>query len=122
MSPLGRTIAIIEDDESVRRALGRLLGSLGWNVELFTAAEEFLQAPEQPPPACLLLDVYLPGLSGLELQQRLKAAGRTIPIIFMTGHANERLREQVLQAGALALLEKPFEEQVLREAVEKVRR
>jgi FixJ family two-component response regulator len=115
----GQTIFIIDDDESVRRAVRRLIRSVGLNVETCATAEEFLQAPEQPAPGCLILDVHLPGLSGLELQQRLKAEGRPIPTVFITAYANDQVRKQALQAGAIAFLEKPFEERCLLEAVKR---
>jgi len=112
-----QTICIIDDDESVRRALRRLLRSVGLDVETFATAEEFLQAPAQPAPDYLVLDVHLPGLSGLELQARLKTEGRHIPIVFITAYAEECVREQALRAGAIAFLQKPFDEQVLLAAV-----
>jgi two-component system response regulator FixJ len=115
----GQTIFIIDDDESVRRALRRLIGSVGLNAETFVTAEEFLQAPEEPPPHCLILDVHLPGLSGLELQQRLKAGHRSVPVIFITAYPDDHVRDQALQAGALAFLQKPFEEEALLEAVQR---
>jgi FixJ family two-component response regulator len=111
------TICIIEDDDSVRRALGRLLRSVGLGVEAFATAEEFLQCFTQTQPSCLILDVHLPGLSGLELQQRLHDEGRTIPIVVITAYADEKVREQAFQAGAIAFLPKPFEELSLLQAV-----
>jgi FixJ family two-component response regulator len=111
------TICIIEDDDSVRRALGRLLRSVGLGVESFATAEEFLQCFARTQPSCLILDVHLPGLSGLELQQRLHDEGRTIPIVVITAYADEKVREQAFQAGAIAFLPKPFEECSLLQAV-----
>src|ERR1700736_4606496 len=113
MARTGQTIAIIDDDESVRRALRRLVQSAGWCVATFATAEEFLEAPEQPAPAGLILDVHLPGLSGLELQQRLTADGRSVPIVFITAYADEQTRAEALRGGAIAILAKPFEEQLL---------
>jgi FixJ family two-component response regulator len=111
------TIAVIDDDESVRRALRRLLRSTGLAVVTFATAEAFLEDGSQPPPDCLVLDVRLPGLSGLELQQRLAAAGRHIPIVFITAHEDEQTRRQALAAGALEFLAKPFHEEVLLDAL-----
>jgi FixJ family two-component response regulator len=106
------TVAVIDDDASVRRALGRLLRSAGLTVETFATAEAFLRAGARPP-ACLVLDVRLPGLSGLELQARLAAEGRRIPIVFITGHEDDQARHQALAAGALDFLAKPFDEGAL---------
>jgi FixJ family two-component response regulator len=117
MSPNGNTLAIIDDDESVRNALRRLIQSAGWKALTFASAEEFLQAPAQPAPCCLILDVHLPGLSGLDLKKHLDAAGRLLPVVFITAYANEQMRAQALQAGAIAFLSKPFEEQALLDAL-----
>jgi FixJ family two-component response regulator len=111
------TIAIIDDDESVRRALQRLLRSTGLVVATFATAEAFLEVVAQPLPDCLILDVRLPGLSGLELQERLTTLGRSIPIVFISAHAEEQVRRQALAAGALDFLVKPFDEAVLLEAL-----
>jgi FixJ family two-component response regulator len=130
MSVPSPRITIIEDDESVRRALCRWLKSLGLNAETFATAEEFLEDfnRELTLPArqvlgdlgrCLVLDVNLPGLSGLELQDRLKAERRELPIIFITAYQDERAQERALQTGAVAFLYKPFDEQTLLAAVRK---
>ena len=119
MSQNRLAIAIIEDDASVRRALRRLFRSVGRDVATFATAEEFLQAAGPPAPACLILDVHLPGLSGLELQERLNAEGRELPIVFITAYEDEPAREQALQAGAIAFLQKPFEEQALLDAMDR---
>jgi FixJ family two-component response regulator len=118
VSPPQPTIFIIDDDESVRRALRRLMRSLGLDATTFATAEEFLQSP-QPAPDCLILDVHLPGLSGLELQERLTAEDRGVPIVFITAYADDQMGERALHAGAVAFLEKPFEEQTLLEAVKR---
>ena len=117
MSRNGNTIAIIDDDESVRHAIRRLIQSAGWLALTFATAEEFVQSRAQPPPCCLILDVRLPGLSGLELKQQLDADGRSLPVIFITAYANDQIRKQALQAGAIAFLIKPFEEQALLDAL-----
>jgi FixJ family two-component response regulator len=117
MYPTRRSICVVDDDESVRKALGRLLRSLRMDAETFATAEEYLQRAAALPPDCLILDVHLPGLSGLELQKRLTAGGCDIPVVFITAFADDTAREQALRAGALAFLQKPFEEQLLLDAV-----
>ena len=119
MSRTGKTIVIIDDDASVRRALRRLVRSAGLNVETFGSADEFLLSTEQQVPGCLILDVHLPGLSGLELQQRLKAEGCCVPIVFITAYGDDQMCERALRAGALAFLHKPFEDQALLDAVDR---
>jgi len=113
----GQKVVIIDDDESVRKALRRLLRSAGASPETFATAEEFLDAAAQPAPACLILDVHLPGLSGLELQKRLTAEGRCVPVVFITAYGDGRMRDLALRAGAIAFLQKPFEERLLLDAV-----
>jgi FixJ family two-component response regulator len=117
MRQAGQTVSVIDDDESVRRALGRLIRSFGWNVETFASAEEFLAPGEHRAPACLVLDLRMPGMSGLELQERLAAAGRHIPVVFITGHPDESARRAALAAGAVEFLRKPFDDRVLLDAV-----
>src|SRR6266536_1990884 len=112
-----QTIVIIDDDDSVRRARRRLLRSVGMDVEAFATAEDFLQANAPLVAACLVLDVHLPGLSGLELQQQLKTAGRSIPIVFITAYEDEQTCALALREGAIAFLQKPFEEQGLLDAL-----
>jgi len=117
LSRTRQTIVLIDDDESVRRALQRLLRAAGWHVETFAAAEQFLDSLAQPAPACLVVDVHLPGLSGLELHQRLQAEGRAVPVVFISAFGDERMRAQAREAGAIAFLDKPFQEECLLEAV-----
>jgi FixJ family two-component response regulator len=117
MSENRQIIYIIDDDESVRRALRRLIRSAGWDAETFANAEDFLQSANLRNPACLILDVHLPGLSGLQLQARLHAEDRIVPLVFISAYADEQMREAALRAGAIAFLEKPFEEQPLLDAV-----
>ena len=112
-------VSIIDDDESVRRALKRLLCSAGLHAEAFASAEEYLQSAGATPPACLVLDVQLPGLSGLDLQARLDAEGRGVPVVFISAFDDERARDQALRAGAVAFLQKPFEDRSLLDAVGK---
>jgi FixJ family two-component response regulator len=110
------TVAVIDDDASVRKALRRLLRAAGMQVQTFATAEDFLGAAERPPD-CLVLDVRLPGLGGLELQRRLAAEGRHVPIVFITGHQDEQARREALAAGAVDFLLKPFEDESLLQAV-----
>jgi FixJ family two-component response regulator len=115
----GSTVAVIDDDESVRKALRRLIRSVGLNVETFATAEEFLAPAGDRAPACLILDVRMPGMSGLELQKQLAALGRHLPIVFITAHEDEPARREALQAGAVDFLQKPFDERLLLDAVAK---
>jgi FixJ family two-component response regulator len=117
MCRIPRTVSIIDDDDSVRRALSRLIRSAGLPVETFASAEEFLQAAGRAAPRCLILDVRLPGLSGLELYERLSAEGKSAPVVFISAYADDPMRELAQRAGALAFLEKPFEDRQLLEAV-----
>jgi FixJ family two-component response regulator len=110
-------IAVIDDDASVRRAVQRLLQAAGWTVETFATARAFLEAGERARPACLVLDVHLPGMSGLQLQEHLAAAGAALPIVFITAYDDEATRARVQRAGAVAYLRKPFEQGTLLEAV-----
>src|SRR5262249_5280720 len=116
MSISKHTIVIIDDDDSVRRALRRLIRSADLKAATFGAREEFLGA-DHPAPGCLILDVHLPGLSGLELQERLTAEGRKLPIVFISAYAEEQVRRSALDNGAIAFLYKPFEDQLLLDAV-----
>src|ERR1700724_2882047 len=110
-------IMIVDDDISMRRAARRLIKSQGFVVETFASAEDFLASEQLKQPACLILDIQMPGLNGLELQQRLGASGYQIPIIFITALNDENARAQALKAGALAYLVKPFEEADLLNAI-----
>jgi FixJ family two-component response regulator len=113
-SPL---IAIVDDDASIRDALESLLRAVGWRAEGFTSAEAFLQSGLVHTTACLLLDMRLPGVSGLELQRQLRSSQARLPIIFMTAHGNDAMRAQALQAGAVAFFDKPFNDTALLEAI-----
>jgi len=119
-------IAIVDDDPSVREGLGSLLRSAGLHVETFASAQEFLAHPASQTPSCLVLDLQLPGLSGLDLQKRMAEIGLGIPIVFLTGHGNIPASVQAMKAGAVEFLTKPFDdEQLLRaihEAIERDRR
>ena len=103
-----RLISVVDDDRSMGRMLARIIGAAGLQVAVFTSAEEFLGSERLHDSACLVLDVDLPGMSGLELQQQLKATGNGIPIIFISGQATEQTRERALKAGAVGFFDKPF--------------
>jgi FixJ family two-component response regulator len=114
---LAPVVFVVDDDASVRHALKRLLGSVGLRCETFVDAREFLRRTEQDLTGCVLLDVRMPGLSGLDLQQKLTAAGIDLPIIFVTAYADVPLTVRAMRAGALEVLTKPFEGDVLIDAV-----
>jgi len=103
-------VMIVDDDESVRRAARRLIKSFGFAVETFASAEDFLTSGRLPQTACLVLDVQMPGLNGLELQSRLISEGHQVPIVFITAFNDDNTRDQALRAGAVGYLVKPFEE------------
>jgi FixJ family two-component response regulator len=110
-------VMIVDDDDSVRRAARRLIKSYGYAVDTFPSAEDFLASGRLDETACLVLDVHMPGLSGLELQERLTAAGYHLSIIFITAFADESARKQALKAGACCYLVKPFEEDDLLDCI-----
>jgi FixJ family two-component response regulator len=110
-------IFVVDDDASLRASLQDLLGSVGLRVAAFASAQEFLRSPRPEVPSCLVLDVRLPGLSGLALQQRLAAGDLTLPIIFITGHGDIPMSVQAMKAGAVEFLPKPFREQDLLDAI-----
>jgi len=114
-------ITVVDDDESVREAIKSLIRSVGLGAEVFASAEDFLNSGNLHETACLILDVRMPGMSGLELQQRLAADNYSIPIIFVTAHASDReARARALQLGAVDFLFKPFSEEALLNDVYKV--
>lgn len=115
--PRGR-ISIVDDDASVREALKGLMRSVGRDVDAFGSAEEFLNSGRLRETACLILDIRLPGMDGFELQERLKKEPRPIPIIFVSGHADEAARKKALAAGAIELLTKPVRRGPLFSAIE----
>lgn len=110
-------IYVVDDDESARRGLGRLLRSAGFKVETFASAQEFLDQDQVGPVALLLLDVRMPGISGLELQKRLTARDSKLPIIFLTAFEDPQARSEALKSGAIAFLQKPVDETTLLEAI-----
>jgi len=108
-----KLIAVVDDDASVRSATVDLLASVGFACEAFEAAEDYLQSDAAKRTACLILDVRMPGLNGLELQRRLADQGRAVPIIFITSYPNERVRRRAIRAGAICYLSKPYSEEDL---------
>jgi FixJ family two-component response regulator len=106
-------VFVVEDDASVREALAGLIRSAGWNVEVYVSAQEFLARPRADGPSCLVLDVGLPGLSGLDLQSRMAELHQDIPIVFITGHGDIPLSVRAMKAGAVEFLTKPFVDQDL---------
>lgn len=119
-SPENFTISIVDDDASLRRALLRLMDSAGLAAECFASAQEFLASPSLAKTSCLILDVAMPGMDGLELQRRLAASDCKVPIIFISAHADEGIRAMALAAGAADFFAKPFSDDALLEAVARV--
>ena len=111
-------IALVDDDDALRNSLDNLLRSVGFRVQGFASAEAFLQAQHAPETACLILDVRLPGMNGLELQRQMGAAHWGMPIIFVTAYADDDVRARALAAGAVAFLYKPCREEDLLHAIE----
>ena len=116
--PAGATVFLVEDDGSVREALSSLIRSVGLRVEVFSSAREFLRKPATEGPACLVLDVRLPGLSGMDLQRELIKAENRVPIIFITGHGDIPMSVRAMKAGAVEFLTKPFRDQDLLDAIQ----
>lgn len=110
-------IAVVDDDESVRAALQGLLKEAGLPVRLFASAEDFLKSGQQNDVGCLIADIRMPGMSGLDLQEKLNAENCPIPTIFITAHGDEKLRLQAMRAGAVEFLTKPFDDGILLERV-----
>jgi FixJ family two-component response regulator len=110
-------VAIVDDDRSVQSALKDLMESAGLEARCFGSAEEFLEPDERNQTGCLVADIRMPGMSGLELQAKLKAEGSRIPIIFITAHGDAKMKTQAMKAGALEFLSKPFDDEVLLEKV-----
>ena len=111
-------IAVVDDDQSVREALENLISSVGFEVRLFASAENFLDSDTPAQTDCAILDVRLPGLTGLELQQRLAVDGQSIPVIVITAQADDKTQDEAVAAGAIAFLKKPVTEEVLLTAVD----
>lgn len=117
MSEAEPTIFVIDDDPSVRQSLESLIKSVGWRVLIYGSAQEFLGSGHLDAPGCIILDVRLPGLSGLDLQQALLRAKSHLPVIFITGHGDIPMSVQAMKAGAVEFLTKPFREQDLLDAL-----
>jgi FixJ family two-component response regulator len=101
-------ISIVDDDEAVREATKGLVRSLGYHVSTFSSADEFLKSERVHDTSCLITDLQMPGLSGIELQDRLIAAGHRMPIIFITAYPDELVRERAMKAGAVGFMSKPY--------------
>jgi len=112
-----RLVAIVDDDDSMRSAVQDLLESVELSALAFASAEEFLKSGKQQNIACLIADIRMPGMSGLELQAKLNTARCRIPIIFITAHGDEKMRMQALRAGAVEFMAKPFNDNALLESV-----
>jgi FixJ family two-component response regulator len=119
MNALGQTklVAIVDDDDSLRIAVQDLLEAVGLPAQGFASAEEFLKSGIQRGTACLITDIRMPGMSGLELQKQLNAERCRIPIIFITAHGDEKMRLQARREGAVEFLSKPFDNEVLLDSV-----
>jgi FixJ family two-component response regulator len=118
MTAEGPIVFVVDDDASVRPAMESLIRSVGLRVKSFASANDFLRYQRPDAPACLVLDVRLPGLSGLDLQRELAAAGNPIPIIFITGHGDIPMSVQAMKRGAVEFLTKPFRDQQLLDAIQ----
>ncbi len=119
MKKIDPIVFVVDDDAAVRAAIKDLLDSVGIHVQTFASGAEFMASPAAEAPSCLILDVRLPGMSGLEFQRELAAAGVEIPIIFITGHGDIPITVQAMKAGAVDFLTKPFREQELLDAIHK---
>jgi FixJ family two-component response regulator len=115
--PTPTVVAVVDDDESVRESLPDLLRELGFAVQAFSSAEEFLASDRVGQTQCLILDIAMPGMSGPDLQRELAHRGQHIPIVFITAHGEEAVRQLVLKQGAVACLLKPFSDTALLDAL-----
>jgi FixJ family two-component response regulator len=111
-------IAVVDDDPLVRKGLERLIRSMGWSVRTFASAQEFLERVPSDAPCCIVLDLQMPGLSGLDLQKRMAEMGLETPIIFLTGHGDIPVTVEAMKAGASEFLTKPVDDDKLRVAIE----
>ena len=114
---VSQLVAIVDDDRSVQRALKDLMESAGLSARSFASGKEFLESDQRSETACLVADIRMPGMSGLELQAKLKAEGSRIQIIFITAHGTAEIKRQAMAAGAVEFLSKPFDDEVLLERV-----
>ena len=118
MSATNARIAVVDDDESVRRATRRLLRAAGFEVETYASGAEFLDAVKHCGPICVIVDLHMPGMSGLEVQSKLALSGLEIPVLFITAYDDPGARDRAVQAGAVGYLRKPFSEEALLEAID----
>ena len=118
MADTNPTVLVVDDEPTFRESVGRLLRSLGLDTQLFASISDFLESDPPDGPACLVLDVRLPGKSGLDLQRELAAANRGLPIIFITGHGDIPMSVQAMKGGAIEFLTKPFRDQDLLDAIQ----
>jgi FixJ family two-component response regulator len=112
-----KLVAIVDDDDLMRSALQGMMKAVGWTAQAFASAEEFLKSGQQHQTACLIADIRMPGMSGLELQAKLNAEHCRIPTIFITAHGDAKMRMQALRAGAVEFMAKPFDDDILLESV-----
>ena len=113
------TVFLVDDDASVRKALQRLIRAAGYDVESFPDAAGYLASPAPSLPACIVLDIRMPTMSGFELRSAIAGTSRALPVVFITGHGDEAVRSQALEAGAVDVLFKPIDEEELVSAIEK---
>ena len=118
MSEVEQLVHLIDDDESIRRSVGFMLKTSGFRVQLYGSGAELLKEARALAPGCILLDIRMPGMDGLEVQQKLKQAGVSLPVIIMTGHGDVPLSVKAMKAGAVDFIEKPFEKAVLVSALD----
>ena len=118
MSEAEQLVHLIDDDESIRRSVGFMLKTSGFRVQLYGSGAELLKEARALAPGCILLDIRMPGMDGLEVQQKLKQAGVSLPVIIMTGHGDVPLSVKAMKAGAVDFIEKPFEKAVMVSALD----
>src|SRR5439155_4586640 len=112
-----RAVCVVDDDESLRRSVRNLLSSVGFQVETFASAEEFLESTRRAHAGCLVLDLRMAGMNGLDLLKHLAATGSRLPVVILTAHGDDEARRQALEAGAVAFLGKPFRSDALLDVV-----
>ena len=117
--PPDATVFVVDDDEAVRRFLCGLIGSVGLRAEAYASAQDFLEAYQSGRPGCLLLDIRMPGMSGLELQRELAERAFDLPVIILTGHGNVQVAVHAMKAGAVDFIEKPFNNELLLDRIQK---
>jgi two-component system, LuxR family, response regulator FixJ len=118
LSMMRGKVLVVDDDASVRKSLHRLVRAAGYDVETLDGAAAYLARAAEPPPACLLLDIRMPGMSGLDLLRVVEGTARALPIVFISGHGDEEVRAQALAAGAVDVLYKPLDETTLLAAID----